>query len=533
MLHSFLYRVTAMIAVVVALAFSTVPAQAQTTAFRQAVAEGVARDKSLADFYRARAFEGLWTGTTPLDRARRNALLTAFATAGDHGLPASEYDPDALISRLQAARTPAEKGAMEVEMSRLFLSYARDIQTGVLTPSRVVSAIHREVPLRPQAEHLAGIAGPNPQAFLASLPPASPEYARLLREKLRLERLLAAGGWGPTVGGGGLEPGSSGSDVVALRNRLVAMGYMDRSATQTYDASVQMAVQRAQHAHGLGVDGVAGSGTLAALNVPVERRLEQIIVAMERERWMNMPRGERHIWVNLADFTAAIIDNSRVTFQTRSVIGATDGSRQSPEFSDLMEHMIINPSWYVPRSIIVGEYLPALQRNSNAVSHIEITDNRGRVVNRSAVNFSQYSARTFPFSMRQPPSSRNALGLVKFMFPNPYNIYLHDTPSKSLFDREVRAFSHGCIRLSDPFDFAYALLAPQTTDPIGYFQRILRTGTETQVNLENPVPVHLVYRTAFTHTDGQLNFRNDIYNRDSQIWNALANAGVAVRAIGG
>jgi murein L,D-transpeptidase YcbB/YkuD len=177
--------------------------------------------------------------------------------------------------------------------------------------------------------------------------------------------------------------------------------------------------------------------------------------------------------------------------------------------------------------------LPALQRNQNAVSHIEITDRNGRVINRSNVNFSQYNARTFPFAMRQPPSSGNALGLVKFMFPNQYNIYLHDTPAKSLFGREVRAFSHGCIRLNDPFDFAYALLEVQEADPETFFQQRLRSGSESRVNLNDPVPVHIVYRTAFTHTTGQLNFRRDIYNRDSRIWSALANEGVAVRAIGG
>ena len=135
--------------------------------------------------------------------------------------------------------------------------------------------------------------------------------------------------------------------------------------------------------------------------------------------------------------------------------------------------------------------------------------------------------------MRQPPSRGNALGLVKFMFPNQYNIYLHDTPAKSLFGREVRAFSHGCVRLNDPFDFAYALLAVQEADPESFFQGILNTGNERRVNLNEPVPVHLGYRTAFTHTTGQLNFRRDIYNRDSRIWSALANEGVAVRAIGG
>lgn len=530
--HPFV-RAAALIVFVLSFVTPPAPASAQTTAFRQAVAEGAARDEDLAAFYRAREFDGIWTGASGRDRARRNALLAAFANAADHGLPAAEYDPNALMARLQAASTPAEKGAMEVEMSRLFVSYARDIQTGILTPSRVVSEIKREIPLRSRLGYLQGFAQANPAAYLASLPPSSPEYARLLREKLMLERLLATGGWGPTVSGGALEPGASGARVVALRDRLVAMSYMERSATQSYDATVQAAVQRFQTAHGLTADGVAGAGTLSELNIPAAARLQQIIVAMERERWMNRPRGQRHVWVNLTDFTAAIMDNDAVTFSTRSVIGALDSDRQSPEFSDVMEFMVINPSWYVPRSIIVNEYLPALQRNRNAVSHIEITDRNGRAINRGAVNFSQYNERTFPFSMRQPPSRGNALGLVKFMFPNQYNIYLHDTPAKSLFGREVRAFSHGCIRLNDPFDFAYALLAVQESDPEAFFQGRLNSGSENRVNLDEPVPVHIVYRTAFTHTTGQLNFRRDIYGRDGRIWNALANEGVAVRAIGG
>jgi murein L,D-transpeptidase YcbB/YkuD len=198
-----------------------------------------------------------------------------------------------------------------------------------------------------------------------------------------------------------------------------------------------------------------------------------------------------------------------------------------------MEFMVINPSWYVPRSIVTKEYLPKLKANPNAVGHIEITDRNGRRVNRGAVNFSQYSARTFPFAMRQPPSKRNALGLVKFMFPNPYNIYLHDTPAKNLFSREVRAYSHGCIRLADPFDFAYALLSKQTNDPKGFFQSKLATGAEQRVNLKDPLPVHIIYRTAFTTVKGHTQYRRDIYGRDGRIWDALSKAGVVLRAVQG
>lgn len=509
------------------------PAAAQVTAFRQAVAEEAARDADIAAFYRARDFEGIWSGTTAADQNRRNALLGAFADAAMHGLPADRYDTDTIMAQLRAATTPAQQGRMEVAMTRLFLQYARDVQTGVLIPAEVDDLIKREVPYRDRLATLQGFVVANPAGFLRSLPPSAPEYTRLMREKLRLEGLMGQGGWGPAVAAASLSSGDTGDDVIALRNRLIAMGFLPRTATQTYDDTIMAAVQRFQQAHGLTVDGQAGSGTMAEINMPLTARLQSVIVAMERERWINRPRGDRHIWVNLTDFSAAIVDHDRVTFSTRSVIGAGDRDRQSPEFSDEMEYLVINPSWYVPRSIITREYLPQLQSNRNSVRHLEITDRNGKAVNRANIDFGRYTARTFPYAMRQPPSQTNALGLVKFMFPNQYNIYLHDTPAKNLFSREVRAYSHGCIRLNDPFDFAYALLAMQESDPVGFFQGVLNTGRESRINLETPVPVHLVYRTAFTNVTGHVQFRADIYGRDAKIWNALAREGVAVAALQG
>jgi len=216
-----------------------------------------------------------------------------------------------------------------------------------------------------------------------------------MKAKMRMERSMARGGWGADVPAKSLKPGQTGAAVVALRNRLVAMGYMKRSATQTYDAAVQTAVQQFQEDHGLTPDGEAGAATMRQINVDLPERMKSVIVAMERERWLNQDRGKRHVLVNLTDFTAKIIDNDKVTFETRSVIGADDSDRRSPEFSDVMEYMVINPSWYVPRSIITKEYLPALKRNSNAVRHIEITDRRGRKVNRANVNFAQYTERNW------------------------------------------------------------------------------------------------------------------------------------------
>jgi L,D-transpeptidase YcbB len=523
--------------VVLAVAFtylsSVTLASAQVTAFRQAVAETAALDEDLAAFYRARDFDGIWTGDSPDVQLRRNAFLGALSTAAAHGLPAARYDTSTIIAQLRAARSPADQGRMEVELSRLFLQYARDVQTGVLTPHEVIALNFREVPLRDRLATLQRFVTSPPATFLRSLPPTSPEYVRLMRAKLQLEALIVAGGWGPEVAGGPLEPGAAGDHVIALRNRLIAMGYLARSVTRTYDDSIAAAVEAFQTDHGLTVDGVVGQGTLDEINVPVSRRLQSVIVAMERERWINMPLGERHVWVNLADFTARIVDGDRVTFQTRSVVGANADDRQSPEFSDVMEFMVINPSWSVPRNIVTREYLPSMQRNPGAAGQLQLIDSAGRVVNRANVNFGAYNASNFPYALRQAPGAGNALGVVKFMFPNSHNIYLHDTPSRDLFSREIRAFSHGCIRLNDPRDFAYALLAQQTDDPQGLFASHLNTGAESRLDLAVPVPVHLDYRTAFTTAVGGMEYRRDVYGRDAAIWSALSALGVEIPAVQG
>jgi murein L,D-transpeptidase YcbB/YkuD len=500
--------------------------------YAQAVAVAVAEDALLADYYGARNYATLWTGAE--DAARRAALLSALDGAAAHGLPVARYDAAALRAAFAAAVTEGDRGRLEVRMTRAFLDYASDVATGVLDPETDVDGIHRAVNRLDPKRLLAQVESGDVTALLRALPPDAPEYARLMKEKLALEARVAAGGWGRPVPAAALNPGDAGPAVVALRDRLVAMGYLRASATALYDTAIQSAVQRFQIDHGLAADGRADEDTLAEINVTPQDRLKSIIVAMERLRWMHdTVRGDRHIWVNLPDFSAKIVDHGTVTFQTRSVIGKNVPDQRSPEFSDIMDHMVINPSWGVPRSIIVKEYLPLLQRNPNAVSHLQVIDRNGRVVPRGAVNFAAYSARSFPFGLRQPPSDGNALGKVKFMFPNQYNIYLHDTPAKELFDHEVRAYSHGCIRLADPFDFAYALLAAQSDDPRGLFHGHLDSDRETTVKLDVKLPVHLVYFTAWPTAKGDMTYRRDVYGRDGAIFDALTEAGVALSAVQG
>lgn len=507
-------------------------AQSLPSPFVQVLAAEASSDDAVAAFYRARSYAPIWTGADAV--GRRSALLAALARATDHAIPASRYDVAALVAALEGARTEGDRARAEMMLTRAFLAYASDLKTGFLDPRKVDPSVVREIVHPDPADLLRAITTGEPKRVMRDLAPRAPQYAQLMRAKIALEARMAQGGWGPVVPTKALGPGDSGPAVVALRDRLVRMGYMAQSATQTYDSRIQAAVQQFQLDHGLIADGKAFEGTLQEINIGPEQRLKSIVVAMERMRWMgDAPLGDRHIWVNQPDFTAKIVDHGKVTFETRAVIGKNVPDQHTPEFSDVMEYMVINPSWGVPRSIIVKEYLPLLQRNPNAVSHLQVIDGRGRVIPRGAVDFAAYSARSFPFGLRQPPSDGNALGKVKFMFPNPHNIYLHDTPAKNLFSHEVRAYSHGCIRLADPFDFAYALLAVQTDDPKGLFESHLKTGRETTVMLEKPVPVHLVYFTAFPGAKGQMTYRRDIYGRDAGLFQALEAAGVVLPALRG
>lgn len=515
---------------------ATLPATATAvTGYTQAVAEAASTEAAIAEFYRSRNYAPLWTDAE--GAIRREALLTVLSQADAHGLPSARYRPEAVIEAFRAARGEREIGLLEVETTRLLLSYARDIQSGALDPSLLMpDEIKRELPRREVAATLAAFAAAKePLAFLRSLAPQSANYARLMREKARLERLVAEGGWGEPVPASDLEPGDSGPAVLALRDRLITMGYLRRSATAIYDRGIEAAVRSFQASHGLEPDGVADRATMVEINAPADDRLKSVIVALERERWMNVEGGlgDRYIWVNLPDFQAQIVDEGKVTFQTRTVVGERRPDKRSYEFSDEMEYMEINPDWTVPRSILGRDYLPRMRRNPNAASYLQMIDRRGRVVPRSAIDFSRYSASNFPFTVRQPPGGSNALGRVKFMLPNPYAIYLHDTPQKNLFTREARDYSAGCIRLNDPFEFAYRLLAPQRSDPRPFFDDLVASGRQTRVELETKVPVHMVYFTAFSGADGEMQYRRDIYERDARLFAALLDAGLAFPGVEG
>ncbi|TQS74000.1 L,D-transpeptidase family protein [Rhodobacteraceae bacterium] len=499
--------------------------------FDRAVAEGAAQNRDLAQFYRDRAYRPLWTG--PQDAARRAAFFRALDTASAQGLPAARYQVDDLIGQLSDVQSERQRGLVEARLSKVFLQYAQDVSRGVLTPRRVDAGIVRDIERIADKDLLSGFSTTgSPDGWLRDLAPKSPEYASLMRSKLDLEAQIARGGWGPVVNASILRPGETGAGVVNLRNRLEKMGYLPRSVTGVYDDAITDAVRRYQADQGLSTDGVAGPSTLNALNTAPQERLKSILVALERLRWMNgTDIGARHIWVNIPDFSVQLVDHGTTVFNSVTVVGKAAEGRETPEFSDQMDRMVINPTWHVPRSITTKEYLPQLQRNPYAVPQLDVVDGQGRVVPRQMIDFNQFTAQTFPFRLKEPPSTHNALGLVKFLFPNKYNIYLHDTPSKSLFSRDMRAFSHGCVRVGKPFDFAYALLGAQSANPQSEFHAILSRGQEKTVMLQDPVPVHLVYFTAWPAQNGAVEYRDDVYGRDAKLYGALRTAGVESGAL--
>jgi len=486
-------------------------------------------------FYETRDYQPFWTADGAAEVA---ALVAALEAAPAHGLPLRRYDPGALET-LASSGEPAT--LIEVAAARTYLSFARDLHSGLLTPSRVDEEINL-APIRlSPAVLLARLNDAPVDVALRALEPASPEYRKLMAEKARIETEALAADWGPEVAAGTtLRLGDAGPRVTALRARLTARGFAAEGAPGAdagaagFDLGLEAALERFQAAGGIEPDGLAGPQTLAAVNAAPSAQLGQVIVNLERLRWMNRDLGARHIWANIPDFTVKMVEDGATVYASRVVVGKSTETR-TPEFSERMTYFVVNPTWHIPDSIAQRVYLPKLKANAATLanSNMRLFTRAGTEINPGLVDFTQFNSGNFPFRIKQNPSSENALGRVKFMFPNQFSIYLHDTPLRELFAKEMRAFSNGCVRVEDPLDLAYLLLEGQVEDPEASFAGWLAAKTERTVNLEQPIPVHLVYRTAFVDEAGAVQYRFDVYGRDATVLDALTAAGVTMPAAQG
>ena len=307
--------------------------------------------------------------------------------------------------------------------------------------------------------------------------------------------------------------------VAALRARLAMTGDlegpMEAVAPELFDAAVEEAVKRFQQRHGLDADGVVGRQTLAELNVPVEARIAQLRVNMERVRWIFRDLEPRFILVNIARYRVLLVENGEVVWSTRAVVGRP--YRQTPLFRARMTYLEFNPTWTVPPTILREDLLPDIRRDPSVLQQRNMTvlDHQGRRVDPDTIDWSSTTARNFRYMIRQEPGPENALGQVKFMFPNQYHVYMHDTPARGLFRRAARGFSSGCIRLERPFELADILLAGTQWDAAA-----VASGRTRVVNLPQPITVLIIYGTAVPE-DGRIHFADDIYRRDARLLAAL------------
>lgn len=517
-------------------------AQPASTAFGQALERILAGDdQSLRSAYAATGYAPIWLDVDGAGRlggsAKARALIEAFALADAHALPAARYGGDALAQRLGGGDLTA-LAALERDLSRAFVAIAADLHGGVLEPKALSGDMDLKPPrLRVEALLAMARSERDPARLLEDLAPQTADYQRLKQLWAALRDLVRGGVDSRAITGRTLRRGDADPTVGDIRARLASSGDLPAAEVASpvnpatgaplFDAALDRAVRAFQRRHGLAPDGVVGAMTYAALNVGVVARATQAAVNLEQSRWRNRPLGRRHLLVNIPDFHVDLVRDGRIMFRSRVIVGKRE--HQTPEFSDELEYMVVNPKWNVPNSIATEEFLPQLQRDPYALAtrNINILDRgNGAPVEPGVVNWSTISRANFPFRLVQSEGAGNALGSVKFMFPNRHAVYLHDTPAKHLFARPVRAYSHGCIRVADPERMAYALLEPQDSQPQTRYATLRARPGEQYEHLTQPMPVHIVYRTAWVEGDGAVHFREDIYGRDAIVALALARLGL-------
>ncbi|WP_269582661.1 L,D-transpeptidase family protein [Roseibium sp. Sym1] len=480
--------------------------------------------EGLVLYYGERAFAPVWFTQDGLTE-NAHLAIAAMAAANEHALNPNNYDPLGFIKRSETTVSEQDWARFDLDLSVQFLRYATHLSSGRVQPNAVNKALNL-FPDRPDAKSLFENADKavDFSAFLDSLAPQSDNYARLKRRLAQFREKAAEGGFTQIPDGEVLKPGMTDPRVATLRERLVQEdipGAADHTG-DIYDGALVEAVMTFQEYHGLARDGVIGKNTLARLNIPLQDKLIQMELNMERRRWMRDDLGDFYIFSNLADQNLKVVRNGKTIHTARVVVGKP--YHATPVFSDQLEYVEINPYWNVPYSIATKEYLPKLKRNPTALSSKQIrVFQDGNEVTPTQVAWNSYSGGNFPFRLRQDPGDGNALGRIKFMFPNRFNIYIHDTPSKSLFSQAERAFSHGCIRVSNPFKLADILLVDNNKAP-GYWQQVRDDGERTVVKPKVPIEVHLTYLTAWMNKDGSTHFRKDIYGRDKVLLEALRTA---------
>ncbi len=486
----------------------------------------------LKNFYQGRRGLPAWSGQEGPDQ-QAAALLRILKRAYREGLCPQDYGVDRIETLMEAINQDKEQNLplnreqltdLDLLLTEAFFSYAAHFAGG--------RADHkRQYPgwvFKPRQTNLIETLGKalksgDVEGTLNELAPQFYGYNKL-RERLNDYIDIAEyGGWPQIPAGRTLKKGMRDSRVNQLRTRLMmTSGALDASKTiqnDYFDQNLETAIRQFQRQHGLREDGLVGPPTLKELNTPVEVRICQIAVNLDRLRWLPSELGYRHILINIPDFNLEVVEDNNTVMNVRAIVGKT--KTRTNLLSSRITYLELNPYWRVPKSIAGAEFLPKLKKNPQYISgknmKVFSMGNQAKPISPGSVNWSRVSASNFPYLLRQEPGPGNPLGRVKFVFSNECDIYIHDTPTRSLFGQNRRSFSHGCIRIEKPVDLAVYLLQGQQNDhwTSKNIQAEIRKGKNKTLKLPEPVPVHIVYETVWTDREGNLNFRPDIYNIDN------------------
>jgi murein L,D-transpeptidase YcbB/YkuD len=483
----------------------------------------------LREFYTSNKYQPVWVDIHgPLHKAGvlRDTLRNALA----EGLNPQTYK----LGRIEdnwPSRLPAKLAQLDLFLTNALLAYSVDVRYGQFKPQEIDPFWHIAPPEVDQLALLRSIlANEDMSAALQALPPSEAGYQRLREALAQYREIAGNGGWSPLQAGPLLEFGTYHPEVTFLRQRLRGEGDLELRPVRDeefFDRAVKHAVERFQVRHGLHMDGVVGPATRAMMNIPVTERIEKLKLNMERWRWLPRQLGQRFIMVNTAGFELTAFENRQPQFTMWVIIGTPD--RQTPTLNGKLHTVVFNPYWTVPRSIAVEELIPKQLRNPNFFSQRSIRVYRGdKELDPHDINWSKINKDNLPYVLRQDPGPRNPLGRIKFLFSNQHQVYLHDTPQQGLFNHSKRAFSHGCVRVEDPLRLANFVLGDDDAWyevnaweengndewSIDKIKAMMEAEESVDVPVTEPLPVYLVYWTAWVAEDGGVFFRPDIYERD-------------------
>jgi murein L,D-transpeptidase YcbB/YkuD len=479
----------------------------------------------IPEFYERRAFRPAWNRP-----GRAEAMLAVVEASREHGLDPGDYHAETL-RRLASAGPPGDPRALadrDLLLTDALVRLAYHLRFGKVNPrelypdwnfTRALGAID------PAQAIGAAVAAPDLRAAVEAYAPQLPQY-RALQAGLAWHRAIQArGGWALVPAGPALKRGMRDARVAALRQRLSASGDLPTDAAPEpllFDVALEASVRRFQARHGLATDGAAGRRTIEALNVDVARRIDQIRVNLERMRWVAQDLKGDFLIVDIAGFEAWLYLGGKPAWTSRVVVGRP--YRRTPVFRAAMKYLVFNPTWTVPPTILREDVLPKLAKDPGylAKNGMQVVDDRGRPVDTTRIDWARYPGEGFPYHIVQEPGDDNSLGRIKFMFPNRHTVYLHDTPTKSLFDRTERAFSSGCIRIERPIELAVLLLDDAERWSAERVREAIAAGETRTVLVKREVPVMLLYFTAAPDGADGVAFRPDLYGRDGPVLAALA-----------